>query len=93
MLSPEQIEAIERDAGAGLSISQIQKKHNIAYETAKRYAPDASSQRGKRRAGGGEMPLLKPEETARAAANLRPLFLLYGKSAIASTSSSKSWSN
>jgi len=53
MLTPEQIDAIERDAGAGLSISDIQHKHKIAYETAKRYAPNAVAKRGKRSGNGG----------------------------------------
>jgi hypothetical protein len=56
MLTPEQIDAIERDAGAGLSVSEIQHKHKIAYETAKRYAPNAAkSKKGKKRAGGGDL--------------------------------------
>jgi hypothetical protein len=53
MLTPEQIDAIERDAGAGLTVSEIQKKHKIAYETAKRYAPNAAaSRKGPKPAGG-----------------------------------------
>jgi hypothetical protein len=54
VLTPEQIDAIERDAGAGLTVSAIASKHKIAYETAKRYAPNApATRKGKKAAGGG----------------------------------------
>lgn len=53
-LTIEQIEAIERDAGAGLSLAEIQKKHKISWPTAKRYAPNAVSKKGRKLAGGGE---------------------------------------
>jgi hypothetical protein len=66
MLSPEQIDAIERDAGSGLSLTEIARKHKVAIATAKRYAPNAVSKKGRRPgkslAGGGSMKPAKQKK-------------------------------
>lgn len=53
MLEPEKIKAIAADAGK-LSLSEICEKHGVSWPTAKRYAPNAVSRKGKQRAGGGD---------------------------------------
>jgi hypothetical protein len=54
MLDQKTIEAIRADDGK-LSLSEICEKHDVSWPTAKRYAPNAVSKKGKRPAGGGRL--------------------------------------
>lgn len=53
MLDQKTIEAIKSDEGK-LSLSEICEKHDVSWPTAKRYAPNAVSKKGKKPAGGGD---------------------------------------
>jgi hypothetical protein len=53
MLDPKTIEAIKSDESK-LSLSEICEKHGVSWPTAKRYAPNAVSKKGKKPAGGGD---------------------------------------
>jgi len=52
MLEQATIDAIKADESK-LSLSEICEKHNVSWPTAKRYAPNAISKKGKKPAGGG----------------------------------------
>src|SRR5271155_2282073 len=69
MLDPDTIEAIERDAAAGLSLTEIQKKHSVSWPTAKRYAGNAVSKKGTRPAGGGDTSSKSASAAKRASSN------------------------
>jgi hypothetical protein len=49
-ISQETIEAIRKDAAAGLSLNQIAEKHSVSWPTAKKFAGGG----GKKPAGGGD---------------------------------------
>src|SRR5579864_1735184 len=51
MLEQATIDAIKADESK-LSLSEICEKHNVSWPTAKRYAPNAISKKGKKPAGG-----------------------------------------
>jgi hypothetical protein len=64
--SQETIDAIRKDAAAGLTTNQIAEKHGVSWPTAKRYADGKA---GKKPAGGGDTSSSPRRAAARASSN------------------------